>query len=51
MLTVRAEFLPTRGYIHDKPLSRDLKLEYVRIMWVAKMQTLESQSHMPKSDF
>ena len=53
MLTVRAEFLPTMGYIHDEPRSVGLKLEYIRILWVAKMQTSESllRVTMPKSDF
>ena len=53
MLMVRAEFLPTMGYIHDEPRSVGLKLEYIRILWVAKMQTSESllRVTMPKSDF
>ena len=53
MLTVRAEFLPMMGYIHDEPRSVGLKLEYIRILWVAKMQTSESllRVTMPKSDF
>lgn len=40
MLMVRAEFLPTMGYVHDEPLSVGLKIEYIRILWVAKTQTL-----------
>ena len=47
MLKVRAEFLPTMGYLHNKPLSVDLKLEYIRIMWFAKMQILGPLLRVP----